>query len=505
MRRLGRIGRVAVMAIAAGSLALSTVPVTPAYAYFSFGTVSVSPGAGSLSVAAGGTASTNISVSPSSHAQTQGCGMAQCPQVCNGDGAVEAGYSCFDANGQCTCAGRAYTTYYPSVSCTSSNAGVASAYMSGNTLVVTGRSAGTATITISASLRQWASGAARVTVNVTGGQQDSSSAGGNGDSQGSGGSAGGSSVNSGSNGTVKATASGVPEAAKATESKSDGLNEQTVESEGGTVTIVENNAYLNVADELKKIAGKENTQLVIWSGASSDQPDYSWTFRGEDVSADNPNLDFDSTITISDQGEGTAANITKQAKDSRVLDFAYKGELPAKASIYVKAGSKYPDETSLSLFSFNGKDRVFSKAQDDTCKVSNGYFSFDTKTGATYAVSTDDLASYEVRQENTPEAAQKQKAAEDKAAANSDNGSGLVYGAVAVIVAALAAVAVVVRRRKRATAGVCEPDGQMIPEQGAGESDASADVATDASGATDAEQTVDNVENPAMEEASDDK
>ncbi len=477
MRRMGRIGRVLAVAIAGGALVATTVPSVPAFAYFNFGTVSVAPGASSLSVVAGGTASTNVSVSPSSHAQTQGCGMAQCPQVCNGDGAIEAGYSCFDANGQCTCAGTAYTTYTPNVSCVSSNAGVASAYMSGNTLVVTGRSAGTATISISASLRQWSTGSAYVTVNVSAPQQSSGNQQSGGGQQSSG--AQGDSLSS-SGGTVKASSSGIPEAAKATESKSDELNEQTVESEGGTVVIVENNSHLNTAEELKKIAGKENAQLVIWSGASSDQPDYSWTFRGEDVSADDPNLDFDPTIKVSEQGEGTAANLTKQAKDSRVLDFAYKGKLPAKASIYVKAGSKYPDETTLSLFSYNGKNRVFAKAQDDGCKVSNGYFSFETDEGATFAVSTDDLASYKVRQENTPEAAKKQKAAEDKAVQTASSSKTLIYGAAAVVVAAVVAVAAVVLRRKKSAGAKVDPKDVSAQSDEANEAtDEAADEATD--------------------------
>ncbi len=469
MRRMGRIGRVLAAAIAGGALVATTVPSVPAFAYFNFGTVSVAPGASSLSVVAGGTASTNVSVSPSSHAQTQGCGMAQCPQVCNGDGAIESGYSCFDANGQCTCAGTAYTTYTPNVSCVSSNAGVASAYMSGNTLVVTGRSAGTATISISASLRQWSTGSAYVTVNVSAPQQSNDGQQSSGNQQ-SGGAQGGSAKNEG---TVKANSAGIPEAAKATESKSDELNEQTVESEGGTVVIVENNSHLNTAEELKKIAGKENAQLVIWSGASSDQPDYSWTFHGEDVNADDPNLDFDPTIKVSEQGEGTAANLTKQAKDSRVLDFAYKGKLPAKASIYVKAGSKYPDEMTLSLFSYNGKNRVFQKAQDDGCKVSNGYFSFETDEGAMFAVSTDDLASYKVRQENTPQAAKKRKAAEDKAAETASSSKTLVYSAAAVVVAAIIAVAAVVLRRRKK-----HDSAQVSPKDAPAQSDA-ADEAAD--------------------------
>lgn len=460
--------RAIIVAAIAVAVALSAIPLQRALAYYSFGTVGVTPGASTLTVQAGGTASTNISVNPASHNQTQGCGMAKCPQVCDSDGAIEAGYHCFDANGQCTCAGPSYSTYYSEVSCVSSNSGVATAYMEGSTLVVTGRSAGTATITVNASLRQWNSGSSTVTVNVTapagGGSTSNQPSGGNGGNGG----AGDTGSTGGGNGDTTApdaatpeaaapSASGIPQAADPTTSKDDGLNEKTVETTAGTVTTVQANSYLDTAAELKKIAGKK-AQLIIWSGASSEKPDWSMTFWGEDIDPNNPNLRFDPAITVSDLGTGTAANIVKQAKDARVMAFAYTGDLPANASVYVKAGEKYPDGTQLELFRYDAKQMVFSAEGSEKLKVDGGYFSFTVTKGGTLAVSTDDLASYKVLEENTPGAARKQKAAEDGAAATAATGDSavsstdpvLIAGAVAIVVVAAAVIAVVIARRNRA-------------------------------------------------------
>jgi hypothetical protein len=149
-----------------GTLALALLVAVPALAYYNYGTVGISTGSSSLSVTAGQTVQTSVALNPASDSQTLGCGMSQCPQVCNSDSVVAQGFSCFDANGNCTCAGSSYSTYYTEVSASSSNSGVASAYVSGNTLVVMGKSAGTATITLTASLRQWSSNSCTVTVNV---------------------------------------------------------------------------------------------------------------------------------------------------------------------------------------------------------------------------------------------------------------------------------------------------------------------------------------------------
>ena len=91
-------------------LAFAALPLfsTQAFAYFNFGTVQISLGGSNVSVQAGASTRVSVTVSPSSSDQTLGCGMAKCPQVCSGEGAIAAGYTCFDTNGQCTCAGSSY-------------------------------------------------------------------------------------------------------------------------------------------------------------------------------------------------------------------------------------------------------------------------------------------------------------------------------------------------------------------------------------------------------------
>ncbi len=435
----------AAMLAAALALALAAclVPTTKAAAYYNFGTVGVYPGGSYLSVQAGQSTSTSISVDPSSSDQTLGCGMAKCPQVCTSEGATEAGYTCFDVNGQCTCAGTSYSTYYPEVYASSSNSGVATAYVSGGTLVVTGNSAGSATITVTASLRQWTTNSASIQVDVvapptSGG---STSSGGGGESPSS--EAPATSLPAAST----PSAAGVPQEATATESKDDALNETVIETVAGKVIVVEKNSFLETRVQFEKIIGTKD-QVVFWSGSSSDRPDYSWTFVGEDVSADSPFLDFDPTITVSKLGTGNVSNIMKQAKDGLVMEFAHEGDLPGEASVYVKVGDAFADGTELGLFCFDDKSKRFERVQDGL-KVQDGYVSFKTNHCSTWAFSTDDLASYEVEETNTPGAVSVNK--QDNIADEGSNGW-IVPVAVGIVVVAAAVVVVVVlvRRRKRA-------------------------------------------------------
>lgn len=422
----------ALMMVVALILALvaAYLPVT-AQAYYTFGTVKVSAGSSSLSVKAGSSTSTSIHVSPSSDRQTLGCGMAQCPQVCGGDGAIEAGYSCFDENGQCTCAGTAYSTYYPEVSASSSNSSVATASVSAGTLVVKGKKAGTATITVNASLRQWNSNSTKVKVTVAAASSGSSS--------------GGSSTSSGStSSSASASVTPLPQTANPSQSRDDALNEQVIETtQGMKVYSVECNSYLDTAKELKKIAGTKN-QCTFWSGTSSATPDYSWTFAGEDVDAKSANLGFDPTITVSEIGTGNVSNIMDQAKDGIVLEFAHQGKLPGKASIYVKADGTYADGTQLTLFTFNEETKKFEKAQSGI-KVAEKYASFTIDHCSTWALSTDDLTKYEVKEAYTPKAI----AADDTI--GDDAGVPVMPIVIGIIVAAavIVVIALAVRARRK--------------------------------------------------------
>ena len=130
-----------------------------AWAYFDRGPVGVSVGKSSVTLEVGQSESVSVSFSPSSSSQLPGCGMAECPQIC-GD------KNCFDENGECKCNGSTYQTYYAFAQTVSSNTSVATASYQNGVVVVTGHSAGTATITVTASLRQFQSTSTSFTVTV---------------------------------------------------------------------------------------------------------------------------------------------------------------------------------------------------------------------------------------------------------------------------------------------------------------------------------------------------
>ncbi len=463
--RAGAAGAFIAAALAV-ALVVAFLPLSKAAAYYSFGTVSVTTGNSSLSVTTGSSAQTSLTVTPASDDQTLGCGMAKCPQVCTSDGALEAGYTCFDSNGQCTCAGRTYSTYYPEVSVQSSNSGVASAYVSGNTLVVTGHAAGSATITVNASLRQWESNSTSVQVTVTEpvvvDDRDTTQGG-----SGNGGKT--TTPESATTASESGSAVAVPEAAEATDSRDDAVNETVVETVAGKVYKVERNAHLDTAEQLAKIVGT-NDQLVIWSGSSSDKPDYSWTFTGGDVDADRAKTAFDATITVSKLGTGDVSNIMKQAHDGVVLEFSHKGMLPGLASVYVKVSGTYADGAELSLFTFNEQEKRFELAQADKVRVEGGYASFKIDHCSTWALSNDDLSTLTVQETNTPRAIAADKG--DSVSANSLPEWVIPAAAGGVIaVAVLGCIAAYALRRRRAQAQAdAEQDAQAAADSAAADS-----------------------------------
>ena len=169
MRKNNRIKRILGSALAVGlaaTLSLGGVPGV-AWAYFSKPAPSISV-AGGVSVASGSSTTIACTVSPEAESQLPGCGMAECPQAC--DGLVKPGDSkpggCLDANGWCTCAGTGYYTAYTSVQVSSSDPSVARASYASGVLSIVGYRPGTATISISASLSKHAPSAASTTVTV---------------------------------------------------------------------------------------------------------------------------------------------------------------------------------------------------------------------------------------------------------------------------------------------------------------------------------------------------
>ena len=152
------------------TLVAALVPLSKASAYCDSDAAGACVDSSSLSVEAGSSAQTSIAVNPWSDSKTLGRGMAKCSQARTSDGVTTAGYARFDASGQragAVTSHAAYGSEDPEVSVQSSNSDVATAYVSGDTLVVTGHSAGSATITVSAPSSQWQSDFATVQVNVS--------------------------------------------------------------------------------------------------------------------------------------------------------------------------------------------------------------------------------------------------------------------------------------------------------------------------------------------------
>lgn len=438
-------------------LCVALMPAVPALAYFNFGAVGVYPGSSYLTVQAGSSVSTSVSITPASSWQTQGCGMAECPQVC--------GDQCFDSSGQCICVGSEKTQYFAQAYASSSNAGVASATLSGGTLTVTGHSAGTATISISASLRQYTDGYATVTVEVSDPAPSAPST----DS-----SSGGSSASTPSAPSASSTSSpsvniptSVSQAAASNKGESgdkkDAGEAEVVETDGGTVHSAEIGSDTDVASILSKVAETDG-QAIFWSGESSERPHYSWTFKGEDLSTDAV-FDFDPAVSVSKLGTGAISDLMKQSKGGMVLEFSHEGDLPAPATFYVMADDYFADGTELSLFYFDKGSRSFTK-EAEGIEVVDGYVSFEIGHCSTWALSDDDLSAYSVQEANTPGA---QKKAEEDGGLATTVAEGEGVPAPVIAAAAIAAIAIaagiVIAVRKRCGDGAQEHSAQKGGEQ----------------------------------------
>ncbi|MDR0501283.1 MAG: hypothetical protein LBG97_08615 [Coriobacteriales bacterium] len=415
--------------VAAFSLVFALLPQA-AFAYFDRGPVGISLGASSVSVAAGSSVNVSVALSPAQDDQTIGCGMAECPQTCGEKG-------CLDANGQCVCAGGAYSTYYTQVQAASSNGAVATATYSGGALTINGVGAGSATITLTASLRQHSSTSAIVNVTVTAsaGTDTGSGAGGSnatgggatGGGAAGGGATGGSNANTSNGGTNSNNASnstntntsnnsgatntnngqsgasqqqsqtGAAIAQTASEGDGTSRSEQTVQSMMGTdIHLVRYSDTTDVVAVLRQIAGTKE-EATFWMGGTVDRPNYSWTFKGE--SLDSKSLDvygsINLNIDISESGTAAIAEMLKNGKaDTKktvVLGFAHSGALPAAAIIYIAAPSTMSQADALSLYYYDSASKTFAKRLDGL-KVESGYIAFSVDHCSIWAISASNLS-----------------------------------------------------------------------------------------------------------------
>ena len=437
------------------------VPAT-ALATINFGTVTVSV-PGSVSVVAGQSASVSCGVSPASHSQAPNCFTSYCPSGC-GFGAAE-GTDCRDANGQCTCFGGGYTTYYPSVSVSSSNPAVARASYSGGVLTVTGYSAGTTTLSVSADLRLWSSGYGSISVTVS----DPAPAvpdppSGDGSDSGSGGSGGGASAGSDSGGgaragtvTVKPAGSGSSSALGAVLSASVTAEGTTVgdeaAAEGEEVSVeLARIGEAGVAEVLALVAGTKN-QACFWAGETAEEADYLWFFPGSALTAEG--------VTAASGLDLTVADATDDARFEALgslpylaLDFASRDALPCAATFGWKASRVFANGERLALYSYDERADELVLVEKGI-EVVDGYASFTIDHGSLYVLSSDDGLAGPLAADG--EAGEDASLAQKNAAGTVEDAAGVPVAAIAgvavvAVVAATAAFTVVWSRKKRGAA-----------------------------------------------------
>ena len=435
--------------------AAALLPCTAAYAYFDQGPVGVSLGTYDVTLEAGQSAGVTVSFSPASSDQLPGCGMAECPQACDGLENPQTGVvgGCLNADGWCTCAGTMYSTVQTSVSVSSSNPSVARASWAGGVLSISGYRAGTVTLSISASLAKHESAQAHVSVEVVaassngGGSEARPDAGGVSASQGRDGAAaatdsaaqavvaaGGdragdaavpanagsaaqragsgsasatngasttgngsatSSTNAGTAAAVSATAAVQSTSPAVNVGAGDGAQQASADvariGSRDGETVILARAGTDGSADLLKEAAASGGRVTFWSGGTSDSPDVSVTYYGKDLDANAVPDDFDSSVKASKKGSGTMAELLADAERSVVVEFGAKGVLPAKAEVYVRTSAVFDEGTTLGLYEV-AEDGASLKLVSDGIVPKDAYASFKVEEAKVYALGSEGLA-----------------------------------------------------------------------------------------------------------------
>lgn len=366
-------------------------------AYFERGNVGGSVGKQSVVLEQGKSEAVSVSFSPAQSSQLPGCGMAECPQICGEK-------DCLDENGECKCAGTTYQTYYAFASVSSSNTSVATAsYNSGRVVTINAISPGTATITVTASLRQFTSTSTTIQVTVKAKEtpvetpskdtasesdKDTSSENNNKGNNDKG------NKDTGNNTSSETTSSSVS-ARPVTEQKDNSKKEtKTKEKEESTTnTVIESDrgkiTFVSISDdaigkvELQQILGKKEF-VDFQKKDESETILYAWEFCGTNLKeARDLNLNLEiSREKFENCDYGTAA-------DSIYLERAEKDALPGDASTYIRVNEWFQETDSLNLYSFDAENRTL--LLEENLAIENGYVTCSTMNGEAvyYILSTE--------------------------------------------------------------------------------------------------------------------
>lgn len=341
--------------------ALACLPLG-AGAYFNQGPVGVTLGQQSVTLEENQQASISVSFSPNSSRQLPGCGMAECPQTCGEK-------KCLDENGQCTCNGTTYQSYYAYATVSSSNTSVATAVYSDGIITVSAISPGTATITVTASLRQYFSTTATISVTVNGSAEPAPEP------------TAAPAVTPGTEPAETAPAApSVPEPTEAvtvtpvteptepapvteppTEPTKSTEPEETepaftvIESDRGPIYFVPIEEGPMGMDVFNEILGQQKyVNFQRKDGAENIL--YAWEFCGEDLTVAE-----DLVLTL---------NMGSPEQGKLYISFTEDGELPTEAQLYIRVTEHFTGSESLKLYAAQGEELL----QEDIA-VENGYVS----------------------------------------------------------------------------------------------------------------------------------
>ena len=388
------------LAVLLAAVTALAFPVMPAAAYFDRGPVTPALGQSSVQVTVGSSVSVSCALSPASDRQLPGCGMAECPQICGEK-------DCLDENGQCTCGGTTYQTYYAEAAVASSNTSVASASYSSGSIVIHGVSAGSATVTVTASLRQHTSQSRSINVTVTAPQQQKQSSSGSGSSssgkkkKSSAGSAGSTAVKVAGAGASSGTqASGESASAvgdsgqeETSEKASDKAARKAGKKEKHTKTVKEKDGDTIIIEDIvdapqgkdifKKIMGTDKrAQFRKLDEAGSVL--YSWTFKGEDI---RQAVDMNMNITTAAASDKKLAGL---AKGINVLSLkpVWTDDFAGKAVVYIPVPSSFTKSEGLCLYRRDGDEL---KLLYNALSADNGYVSMPLEEGGSYVLAEEEI------------------------------------------------------------------------------------------------------------------
>ena len=400
LRRCGLTGLFVFFLCVTATVALCLCLPSSAFAYFDRGPVGISLGANTAEVAAGGQVDISVSLSPESDAQTLGCGMPTCPQSCSS--------SCLDENGQCRCAGADTTVYTATVRATSSDPSVAVALYDNGVLRIYGKSEGSATITLTASLRQFSDSSADVRVVVSG---------------------------------VAESSAAVP-AVDVPEQATQATDEQPITQKlvmGRNVYAAHIGAFSESPSELISLIAGTTGEITFWSGENVFAPDYSLTFYGSQVGS-GQSVAVDPALTVSYEASGVLHQPLYGHSGYVIVGFADDASFGAPGKVFVKVGETFSGSGSLGLFRYDNAAKALVRV-DSPVELADGYASFTVEQGGSYVISEEDLSTV---------------AAASSAAASTETSSGMVSetlpaSSIAAVIFAIALlVAIIVLRRNGA-------------------------------------------------------